>query len=319
MPPPEIEERLARLRDAFNTYLQEHLPREPREAFPRLEEYVMRGGKRYRPLLLLAAEGSISPRRVALRFAFLLELYHTFTLIHDDIEDGSLLRRGKPALHVTLGLPRALHLGDVLATFVWDELVRLVEEGFQREARLARRAFWEIMRGQAEELAWIAEDHMPSPAEYERMTAGKTGALLGAALSIGFSLKGADDTLIEEVFQAGVKLGIAFQIMDDYLNLFGTAAYGKTLGDDITEGKRTLLLIHALTSLAEREAERLREIIREHPRDAKRIREAIMLIEASGAPARAVERAQQLASEAKRVLTDPLLASLVDMAVQRHA
>jgi geranylgeranyl diphosphate synthase type II len=240
--------------DVTRAALREYLPeREPRRyLYDLLNDYPQRGGKMMRPSLCIASARLFGARiEQALCTAVAIELLHNALLIHDDIEDGSERRRGRPTLHLLHGVPLALNAGDTLTlmalrplldnrTTVGNELaLRIIEE----TERMAR----ECAEGQSMELGWRHDNATEiGDAEYLEMVLKKTcwlatifpiraGALIGS--------RGAAD--LEPFLRFGFFLGAAFQIQDDLLNLVGDERYGKERDGDLWEGKRTLMLIRA--------------------------------------------------------------------------
>jgi geranylgeranyl diphosphate synthase type II len=257
-------------------------PAEPRELLYDLaRDYPARGGKRFRPaLLVLACALAGGPPRRALPSAVALELFQNFALVHDDIEDDSQVRRGRPALHRLHGVPLALNAGDLLFGLVHEALLEneaplgaeLALAVHRRFAAVFRRTF----EGQALDIGWIARDHFPSRAEFERMIRLKTAWYSGRGpCEIGALIGGGDAALQRTLGDFGERLGIGFQVRDDLLNLTADSAgaapgllaggYGKERGGDIAEGKRTLIAIELLERLAPAEGARLRAILTKPP------------------------------------------------------
>src|SRR5579862_1933590 len=264
--------------DATRAVLFDYLPAaEPRRyLYDLVADYPRRGGRSFRPSLCIATARAFgTPIEAALRTAASIELIHNAMLIHDDIEDESEQRRGKPTLHVSEGVPIAINVGDMLSLLAIRPLLdnrnllgaelslRILEE----TERMAR----ESAEGQALELG-SRRDNVTDlgEADYLLMVLKKTcwlatihptrmGALIGSAGSMD----------LDRCVRFGFFLGAAFQIQDDLLNLEGDAvAYGKELGGDIWEGKRTLMLIHLLAQATEAERDRLRSILG-RPREAR--------------------------------------------------
>lgn len=258
----DVDEVLARYsavtRDRIDQLLERDAPN------PWLDElvadYPRRGGKGLRPAILLATcqawGGSIAD---ALGPAAGLELLHNAFLVHDDIEDGSELRRGRPTLHEMHGVPLALNAGDALAMIATDALRgddRLGSRINQRLSDEFRHMTRETIDGQATELGWRRDCVVDlTPDDYLEMIGRKTcwyttmyplrvGALIGSRAAANLT----------RLNRFGFYLGAAFQIRDDLLNLVGSeAAYGKELLGDIREGKRTLMLIHLLSEATSQE------------------------------------------------------------------
>jgi geranylgeranyl diphosphate synthase type I len=270
------------------------LPRRPAEVYGVLEEFIARGGKRVRPVLtLLFTKAYGGSYREALRPAALIEIFHNFTLIHDDIEDNSLLRRGKPTLHIMYGVPIALNSGDALYTFVWNEILKIKNEEVKF---LMGDAFRRVVEGQGKELYWERQKIFDvGERGYIEMVGGKTAALIGAACEVGATVakKGKKEREAARFF--GESIGLAFQIQDDILNLTGTVEeYKKKIGDDITEGKRTLMVIKTLEMAEPRDKKRLIEILSSHTEDEVEISEAIGIIKKYGGIEYARKKAEEL-------------------------
>src|SRR5581483_3238235 len=226
-------------------------------------DYPMREGKALRPALCVAACRALGGRLEAvLPSAMVLELYHNAFLIHDDVEDGSEQRRGAATLHRTHGVPVAVNVGDAMLAMTLEPLldnIRVVGLGkalriLRTIARMAR----ESAEGQALELDWIRRDRWDlDDTDYVRMVYKKTGwYTFMAPLLVGATAAGASAEHLGELRNFGAVLGVAFQIQDDVLNLTSDeGGYGKEIGGDLWEGKRTLILMHALrqASPAERD------------------------------------------------------------------
>jgi geranylgeranyl diphosphate synthase type II len=267
---------------ATRNVLFQYLPqREPsRYLYDLVADYPRRGGRGFRPTLCIATARAFGrPLADALHTAASIELIHNAMLVHDDIEDESLERRGKPALQILEGIPIAINVGDALAMLSlrplldnWRQLgpwltLRILQETGQMTLESAE--------GQAMELGW-RRDNTPAvtEADYLLMVLKKTcwlatihptrvGALIGAG-------SGGD---LEGLKRFGFLTGAAFQIQDDLLNLVGDKAkYGKELAGDLFEGKRTLMLIHLLEKALPHERERVLRLLGT-PRAARAVRE----------------------------------------------
>jgi geranylgeranyl diphosphate synthase type I len=284
--------------------ITEILPKEPKEAYGMLNEYIMRGGKRIRPAILLTIAQAIEENKAkreeiykkALLPSAVIECFHAFSLIHDDIEDGSVLRRGKPTLHVTHGMPVALNSGDSLYTFVWN---KMLDMNFETDKKLKMmkamgETYKEVVEGQAYDLYWEHNNIFDqTEQDYFTMVSKKTGALIGISAALP-SIMLDKPSLFSPLYAFGKSIGIAFQIQDDVLNLVGEEAkYKKKIGDDITEGKRTLMVIHSLANLQKNDASRLKQILSSHTTDDKIILEAISLINKT----KSIDYAQKVASK----------------------
>jgi len=296
------------------------------ELYDLARDYPLRGGKRFRPALLLlaCALGGGDPRR-ALPSAVALELFQNFALVHDDIEDDSQVRRGRPALHRLHGIPLALNAGDLLFGLVYEVLAEN-EALLGAEAALAvQRRFAYVFRqtfeGQALDIGWIVHDHFPVRAEFERMIRKKTAWYSGRGpCEIGMAIAGAPPEQAAALGDFGERLGIGFQVRDDLLNLTASSAgeapgvlsggYGKERGGDVAEGKRTLIVIELFERLPPAEAARLREVLSRAPAATAPadIAWVIDRAEASGAIAAVRDHCRALGRAALEALT-PLPAS----------
>ena len=268
-----LEEFLKRASAEIERATLEVLPsKEPfKELYSLQKDYPLRGGKRFRPaLLLLCAEWFGASYEDALPSAVALELFHNFALIHDDIEDSSLFRRGKPTLHQLHGIPLAINAGDSLFGMVYEILMTNRERFGDQKAldiiSLFNQVFRATFEGQAYDIGWVANNHFPTRQEYFEMIRRKTGIYSGKGpCQLGAQIADAPSDIFEKVGDFGEALGIGFQIRDDLLNLEEDAGeskeYGKERGGDIREGKRTLITIHMLENLNSKDAEKLKTIL----------------------------------------------------------
>jgi geranylgeranyl diphosphate synthase, type II len=250
-------------RQALRRYLPALEPR--RYLYDLVADYPRRGGKMMRPSLCIATARAFGARaEEALQAAVSIELFHNALLVHDDVHDESVLRRGAPSLHVLHGVPLALNAGTALALLSLRPLTDY-KSGFGFKVPLLlleelQRMSRESGEGQALELGWRRDNVVDlCDADYFEMVLKKTcwyttispmrlGALIGCR-----DMYPELDTLI----RFGFFLGTAFQIRDDVLNLTGDERYGKEIYDDLLEGKRTLMLIHLLTHATPEERERV--------------------------------------------------------------
>jgi geranylgeranyl diphosphate synthase type I len=231
--------------------LEKHLPRsgEPSEFYASVWDLLDRGGKRFRPALtFLACECVGGKKEDAVGAAAAIELLHNMTLVHDDIEDQSELRRGKPCIHKIYGVPSAINAGDAMLIKVFEiaNSSRIPAERCQRlVAKIASRAY-EITWGQAFEFSMWKRRNFTEE-DVIRLLRYKTGALTGLSTEGGAIAGGGSQEQLEILGEFGETVGIAFQIVDDLLNVTGDVKeYGKEIGGDIREGKKTVLAAHLL-------------------------------------------------------------------------
>jgi len=274
-----------------------------------LADYPLRGGKMMRSSLCIATARALGARlEDVICSAASIELLHNALLIHDDIEDGSDERRGRPALHHLHGMPLALNAGDTLSLLsvrpLKDNQRRLGPRLAMQILEETERTAWESAEGQALELGWRRDNRMDvSEEDYLVMILKKTcwlatihparvGALIGR--------RGGGD--LEALFRFGFFLGAAFQIQDDVLNLAGDARYGKELNGDLWEGKRTLMLTHGYCKANPAQKAELAAVL-SRPREQRTPSEVDWmraLIEEHGSIAYAVAIARGLAGAALR-------------------
>lgn len=212
------------------------------------------GGKRVRPVLtLMAAEafGGEKASEEALNAALGIEMFHNFTLLHDDVMDNSSLRRGRPSVFAKWDANTAILSGDTMLTLATEKVMQVPDGKLRRVLDIFNRMAIDVYEGQRLDMNFegIAEVSMP---EYLEMIRKKTGALLGGAAEIGAIIGGADEKEAAHMRIFGEELGIAFQMEDDWLDTFGDpATFGKPIGGDIRQNKKTFLMISALESNSE--------------------------------------------------------------------
>lgn len=246
--------------------------------------YVMGGdGKRLRPLLLLlAAQTCGVALDEALSAALATEVFHNFTLVHDDIMDRAATRRGRDTVHVRWDEPTAILAGDLMM----GEAYGLLAQTRVGDLRALLAAWGEMVRrlceGQMEDMRF-ARDPAVSVARYLHMIDGKTGALVAFCFEAGAILGNADEATRRHLYDAGLETGRAFQILDDLLDLTAQdAAWGKTLGGDLIEGKRAYLLLRALETTTGAERAFFQQIADRPGLDPARIDEARARMDAAG-------------------------------------
>ena len=294
------------LTEEIRRVIGEALPDPEAAARPELAEYARmlrdypeRGGKMLRGQLVVLTARAYGDDSVALPVAAAIELFQNWVLIHDDIEDDSEERRGRPALHRAYPMPLALNAGDALHAVMWR---LLVEAGARRKVMAEFTQLIETTAsGQHLDLTWALENRFDlTPEDYFEMVERKAAYYTGVApLRLGALAAG---KLPHPVFStAGLELGVAFQIIDDVLNLEGEReAYGKEIAGDLWEGKRTLILIDYLSQAPTGERARAEEILR-LPRQQKNPEDVAWLhrrIVESGAVARARRLAEEKAAAA---------------------
>lgn len=254
-------------------------------------DFLDRGGKRWRPALFLlfteALGGDVDKVK---DFTVTLELLHNGSIMVDDLEDDSDLRRGRPCTHKTYGEDVAINAGNFMYFLAFFPMIKNRDK-FKPETiiRAWEASLEEITRvhyGQGTDIAWhrgLADADSASESEYMQMCAYKTGVLARLAARLAVILIDGSEVLEEKLGKFSESIGIAFQIQDDILNIAPSEGWGKETGDDINEGKRTLLVIHTLKKADPRDRKRLIDILNMHTKDKALIKEAIGIIKKYGA------------------------------------
>lgn len=228
-------------------FSQRHFPAAPATLYNAAEYILEIGGKRIRPVSVLMGNelfDEINPD--AWQVATAIELFHNFSLIHDDIMDQAPLRRGLPTVHTKYGASTALLAGDVMFAQAYDYLTRINPAYIQKIIKLFNTTSKQVCEGQQLDMDFEQMKQVQFSA-YESMIILKTSVLLAASLQLGAILGGAGDRNQYHIYEFGKNLGIAFQLQDDYLDAFGDPTkFGKQVGGDILANKKTFLLIHTL-------------------------------------------------------------------------
>ncbi|MGC9354820.1 MAG: polyprenyl synthetase family protein, partial [Mariniphaga sp.] len=210
------------------------------------------GGKRLRPVLLLMAFNLFSDEiEKALPAALAVEVFHNFTLLHDDIMDKAEVRRNKPTVHVKFSENNAILSGDAMAFISYQYLLECQSERMFDVTNLFTKTALEVCEGQQYDMDFENRANV-TEAEYLEMIRLKTAVLLGCSLQAGALLANASDETAQQLYNFGINLGIAFQLQDDWLDTFGDQQkFGKKIGGDIVANKKTYLLIAALEKASE--------------------------------------------------------------------
>ena len=239
-----------------------HFPAEPASLYDPNEYFLKLGGKRIRPVLCLMGNELFDDINVdAWHVGTAIELFHNFTLIHDDIMDKAPLRRGMVTVHTKYGENTALLAGDVMLVAAYEELNKIKIEYLQSILRLFNKTAKEVCEGQQMDMDFEKMDRVSFDA-YLKMIELKTSVALAASLQTGAILGGAGERNQHLLYEFGKKLGIAFQVQDDYLDAFGDPMkFGKQLGGDILANKKTFLLLHALETASAVQQQELKNLL----------------------------------------------------------
>ena len=240
---------LEEFQNLFTAYLYEHrFDRKPTELYEPVNYIMHLGGKRIRPMLTLLGYQIFKPDiKKALPLALATEIFHNFSLVHDDIMDEAPLRRGKPTVHVKYNLNSGILSGDAMLILAYEYLSRFPEPSLiPKLYSVFNRTALEVCEGQQMDINFETRTEVSIP-EYLKMIELKTAALIGGGLELGAIGAGASEEAVAHLAGFGRNIGIAFQLQDDILDTFGDPQkVGKKVGGDIVQNKKTFLIIKAL-------------------------------------------------------------------------
>jgi geranylgeranyl diphosphate synthase, type II len=239
-----FEELTRQFSEKFNT---RHFPASVPSLYDPAEYFLLLGGKRVRPVMCLMGNELFGPIEAdAWHIATAVELFHNFTLIHDDIMDKASLRRGMPTVHIKYNDSTALLAGDVMMIVAYEHLNKISTAYLHKILSIFNKTAKELCEGQQLDMEFEKRAHVTFT-EYLHMIILKTSVLLASSLQMGALLGGSGEGNQEHMYEFGKNLGIAFQVQDDYLDAFGDPEkFGKQPGGDILANKKTFLVIRAL-------------------------------------------------------------------------
>ncbi len=283
-----------------------HFPQEPASLYDPNEYFLKLGGKRIRPVLCLMGNELFDEiKQDAWHVGTAIELFHNFTLIHDDIMDKAPLRRGMETVHTKYGDSTALLAGDVMLVTAYEELNKISIDYLQSILLLFNRTAKEVCEGQQMDMDFEKMDNVQLP-EYLKMIELKTSVALAASLQTGAIIGGAGERNQNLLYEFGRKLGIAFQVQDDYLDAFGDPKkFGKQVGGDILANKKTFLLLHALESTSATQQKELQQLLKTE--DSNKIEKVLTIYKDC--------KVDEWALELKNKYLDEALSHLEDIAV----
>lgn len=231
----------------FNYKNAQNFNREPQNLYEPIEYILSLGGKKIRPVLtLMAANFFSNDFKKALPAAYAIEMFHNFTLVHDDIMDDAPLRRGKETVHEKWDINAGILSGDAMLILAYQYFENYPAVTFQKLAKLFSKTALEVCDGQQLDVDFETRNDVTID-EYINMISLKTSVLIGAALRMGAIVAEAEEVEAQRIYDFGLNLGIAFQLQDDYLDTYGDPkTFGKQVGGDIIENKKTYLYLKAL-------------------------------------------------------------------------
>ncbi len=257
----------------YNDVLQEYLEKavahtEPHQLYDPIKYILSLGGKRIRPsLTLMMCDFFGSDYKKSMSAAMAVELFHNFSLIHDDIMDKAPLRRGKSTVHEKWDVNTAILSGDAMLILAYRFFENYEPPMFQELAKLFSETALQVCEGQQHDMDFETRDDV-TLVEYIQMIDHKTAVLLGAAMKMGAIVAEAAENDKDKIYQFGRNLGIAFQLQDDYLDVFGNPeTFGKQVGGDIISNKKTFLYLMAVGQGPSAQAEELEHLFSINPND----------------------------------------------------
>ncbi len=260
---------LSHYQELISDYFTElHLSKEPKNLYQPIEYILTLGGKRMRPILtLMATEVFDVDCKKALAAATAIEVFHNFSLVHDDIMDDAPLRRGHETVHEKWDINTGILSGDAMLILAYQHFEEYEPAIFRDLAKLFSKTALEVCEGQQYDVDFETREDVTIP-EYLKMIEYKTAVLVGAAMKMGAIVAETSCENANLIYEFGLNLGIAFQLQDDYLDAFGDPkTFGKQVGGDIIENKKTYLYLKAIEFATAEEKEQLLHLFSIQPND----------------------------------------------------
>ena len=278
--------------------------KEPKELYNPIRYIVSLGGKRLRPILtLMSCDFFNTKYKKALPAALALELFHNFSLIHDDIMDEAPLRRGKETVHKKWDLNTGILSGDAMLILAYQLFENYEPLMFSELAKLFSKTALQVCEAQQYDVDFETRMDV-SITEYLKIIEYKTAVLLGAAMQMGAIVAESSDACKQNSYEFGKNIGIAFQLQDDYLDCFGDPEnFGKQVGGDIISNKKTYLYLTALSNCNEKDKKRLVNLFSESPEDpSQKIIEVKKLYLESGAAKQSLDEIANFTQKANIII-----------------
>ena len=268
-----------------NYFSELHLTKDPKNLYEPIEYILSLGGKRMRPILtLMATEVFDVDCKKALAAATAIEVFHNFSLVHDDIMDDAPLRRGNETVHEKWNINTGILSGDAMLILAYQHFEEYEPKIFRELAKLFSRTALEVCEGQQYDVDFETRDDVTIP-EYLKMIEYKTAVLVAAAMKMGAIVAETTTENADLIYNFGLNLGLAFQLQDDYLDAFGDPeTFGKQVGGDIIENKKTYLYLKAIAFSDANQKDQLMHLFSIHPTDnVDKITSVKEIFNASGA------------------------------------
>jgi geranylgeranyl diphosphate synthase type II len=271
---------LKAIQNLYHEFAKQHpFQQQPQELYEPIDYILNIGGKRLRPALVLMSANLFSDNvENALPAAYAIEIFHNFTLVHDDIMDEAPLRRGMPTIHTKYDTNVAILAGDAMLIYAYEYLLHAPTAVLGKVIKAFNRFAIAVCEGQQFDVNFENRNDVTIP-EYIKMIELKTGALIAGALEIGAYMAGASDEDAYHLYEFGRNIGIAFQLQDDILDTYGDPKkFGKKVGGDIVQNKKTYLVLKSLELADEKTAQQLKLLLSTRPNDEVSKIEAVVNI-----------------------------------------
>ncbi|MBF4492220.1 polyprenyl synthetase family protein [Flavobacterium sp. MR2016-29] len=253
---------ISQYQDFFISYLKnQSIQKEPKNLYEPIEYILGLGGKRMRPVLtLMASEVFDADYKMALPAAMAVEVFHNFSLVHDDIMDDAPLRRGEETVHEKWNINTGILSGDAMLILAYQYFEQYEPTIFRDLAKLFSKTALEVCEGQQWDVDFEERNDVTIP-EYLKMIEYKTAVLVAAAMKMGAIVAKTSEKEADLIYDFGLNLGLAFQLQDDYLDAFGDPkTFGKQVGGDIIENKKTYLYLKAIEFSSDEKATELKQL-----------------------------------------------------------
>ena len=287
-----------------NYFSELHLTKDPKNLYEPIEYILSIGGKRMRPILtLMATEVFDVDCKKALAAATAIEVFHNFSLVHDDIMDDAPLRRGNETVHEKWNINTGILSGDAMLILAYQHFEEYEPKIFRELAKLFSKTALEVCEGQQYDVDFETREDVTIP-EYLKMIEYKTAVLVAAAMKMGAIVAETTNENADLIYDFGLNLGLAFQLQDDYLDAFGDPeTFGKQVGGDIIENKKTYLYLKAIAFSDENQKNQLMHLFSIHPLDNKdKITSVKEIFNASGASSATQKAIQEYTLKAFKTL-----------------
>jgi len=288
----------------FESYLLNRIPKkEPQKLYEPIRYILQNGGKRIRALLVIFSTESFGKeKKEAYPAASSIEIFHNFTLLHDDIMDEAEMRRGKATVHAKWDENTAILSGDTMLILAYKMLEEYEGDIYKQLNILLNKTAVEVCEGQQMDMNFESATEIKAE-DYLEMIRLKTAVLLGAALKFGGIIAKASQEDLDSIYQFGENLGIAFQLQDDYLDSFGDPEkFGKRIGGDILDRKKTILFIESLKTASQKDKEKLLKLFSTKENSDHLISEVLNIYTNTGAPERVKKLSEKYTNKAIEAL-----------------